>query len=110
MNLIPYLYEENEELNGYDREYRSHLDVGIKILNGQADTGLAIRSVADLLGLDFIPIRWERFDLLVSKNRFFDKGIQVFLGFLRESSFKKLAEELTGYDLSLCGQILYPRD
>ena len=98
------------DLEGYDREYGSHLDVGIKVLTGRADTGLAIRSVADLLGLDFIPIRWERFDLLVSKNRFFDKGVQIFLGFLQEASFRELAEKLSGYDLSLCGRILYSRD
>ena len=98
------------DIDGYDQEYRSHLDVGIKVLTGQADTGLAIRSVANLLGLDFIPIRWERFDLLVSKNRFFDKGVQLFLGFLQEPSFRELAEKLAGYDLSLCGRVLYPRN
>ena len=97
-------------IEGYDQEYRSHLDVGIKVLTGDADTGLAIRSVASLLGLDFIPIRWERFDLLVSKNRFFDKGVQLFLGFLQEPSFRELAAEFEGYDLSLCGRILYPRE
>lgn len=98
------------DVDGYDQEYSSHLDVGIKILTGQADTGLAIRSVAALLGLDFIPIRWERFDLLVSKHRFFDKGVQLFLGFLQEPAFREIAEDLAGYDLSLCGRILYPRD
>ncbi len=98
------------DIEGYDQEYRSHLDVGIKVLTGQADTGLAIRCVAALLGLDFIPIRWERFDLLVSKHRFFDKGVQLFLGFLQEPVFREMAEALAGYDLNLCGRILYPRD
>ena len=65
-------------IDGYTHEVQRHLDVGVEVLSGRADAGPAISAVAGLLGLDFIPLRKERFDLLVFKNRFFDPGVQLF--------------------------------
>jgi putative molybdopterin biosynthesis protein len=97
------------QIEGYDREFRSHLDVGLEVLAGRADTGLAIRVVASLPGLDFVPLRWERYDFLISKDRFFERGVQLFLGLLHESRFRELAGALEGYDLSLCGKMVFPK-
>jgi putative molybdopterin biosynthesis protein len=97
------------EIEGYGRELRSHLDVGLEVLSGRADAAPAIKPVASLLALDFIPLRWERYDLLVAKERFFEQGVQLFLGLLHEPSFQELAQELTGYDLSLSGKMVYPK-
>lgn len=97
-------------LKGYDAEFHRHLDVGLEILSGRVDAGPAIRSVAYLLGLDFIPFRWERYDLLIAKERFFDKGVQLFLGFFHEKPFKDLASEIEGYDISTGGKVLYPQE
>ncbi len=98
------------ELKGYGQEVEKHLDVGLEVLSGKADAGPGIRVVAGILGLEFIPLRWERFDLLISKDRFFDHGIQLFLGLLHEEAFRKIAEELEGYDLSLCGKMVFPQE
>ena len=84
------------------------MDIGLAVLAGEADAGPCIKPVADKLNLDFIPICWESFDLLISKERFFDKGIQLFLGILKEDFFRKTAEKLGGYDLSKTGNMLYP--
>ena len=97
------------DIQGYGRELRAHLDVGLEVLSGRADAGPAIKPVASLLALDFVPLRWERYDLLVSKDRFFEPGIQLFLGLLHDPPFKALAGELDGYDLSLCGKMVFPR-
>jgi excisionase family DNA binding protein len=97
-------------VKGYDREFQRHLDVGLEVLAGRADTGLAIRAVASLLDLDFLPLGWERFDLLIPKDGFFAKGVQLFLDMLRGSDFPAMAEGLAGYDLSLSGKMVYPRN
>lgn len=97
-------------IDGYDRELQRHLDIGIEVLAGRTDTGPAIAAVAGLLGLDFVPLRWERFDLLISKDRFFEEGIQLFLGMLHEEAFSELARGVRGYDLSLCGKMVFPQD
>lgn len=98
------------EIEGYTREVSRHLDLGLEILSGRAQAGPCIRAVAELLDLDFVPIKWESFDLLILKDRFFDKGVQQFLGFLNEPSFKKLGDDLAGYDLSFSGKMLFPKE
>ncbi|MFH0783896.1 MAG: helix-turn-helix transcriptional regulator [Pseudomonadota bacterium] len=96
------------DIDGYQIEVPRHLDVGLAILAGKADAGPAIRPVAGLLGLDFLPLRWERFDLLVAREHFFDQGVQQFLGILHDPAFRKLADSFVGYDLSLCGTMIFP--
>jgi len=100
-----------EKIEGYATEVSRHLDVGLEILSGRADAGPAIRAVAKLLDLDFIPLRWERFDLMISKERFFDEGIQRFLGILHETGFQQMAaRELAGYDVNSSGQMVFPQE
>ena len=101
---------EGKKIDGYHNEFTSHLDIGLEILSGRADAGPGIRAVAGLLDLDFIPVRWERYDLMISKERFFDKGVQLFLGLLVEDSFRKLAATYSGYDLKLSGKVVYPKN
>jgi len=95
---------------GYECEFQSHLDVGLEILAGRADTGLAIGAVATVLGLDFIPMQWERFDLLIPKSEFFTQSTQLFLELLRGEGFLHLVDGLSGYDLNLCGKVVYPAE
>ncbi|MEJ2699144.1 MAG: helix-turn-helix transcriptional regulator [Desulfuromonadales bacterium] len=97
-------------VKGYEREFQSHVDVGLEVLSGRADIAPGIRSVATLLDLDFLPLKWERFDLLIPKDGFFAKGIQLFLDLLHGADFHTLAEKLSGYDLSLSGKMLYPQN
>jgi putative molybdopterin biosynthesis protein len=96
-------------IKGYEREFQSHLDVGLEVVAGRADTGPGIRAVATLFDLDFLPLKWERFDLLIPKDGFFAKGVQLFLDLLHGPSFRTLAEDLSGYDLSLSGKMVYPQ-
>ncbi len=97
-----------EQIPGYGVELGTHLAVGLEVLAGRADVGPGIRTVATLLGLDFVSLRWERFDLLISKKRFFDRPVQRFLGLLQEESFHEIARTLDGYDLKSSGKVVYP--
>jgi excisionase family DNA binding protein len=98
-----------EKISGYTTEANRHMDVGLAVLSGRADAGPGIRPVADLLGLDFVPIRWERYDLLVGRDQFFEKPVQLFLGLLHEKSVADLASHYRGYDLSVSGKMLFPQ-
>jgi excisionase family DNA binding protein len=99
-----------ERIAGYEREVNRHMDVGLEILGGRADAGPGIRPVASLLGLDFLSLRQERYDLLVTRERFFDQGIQYFLSLLHEKAFTRAAEELEGYDVSKSGKMIFPHE
>jgi putative molybdopterin biosynthesis protein len=99
---------DGEKITGYAHEVHRHLDVGLEILAGRADAGPGIGAVAGLLNIGFIPVRWERFDLMILKDRFFDEGVQKFLGLLHEKEFKKLGDKISGYDLRVSGKMVYP--
>ncbi|MBT8372468.1 MAG: helix-turn-helix transcriptional regulator [Deltaproteobacteria bacterium] len=102
---------ESKKISGYAHEVHRHLNVGLEILADRADAGLGIRAVAGLLDLDFISLRWERYDLMISKERFFDEGIQKFIGILHDTKFQKMAtQEFVGYDVSLSGKMVYPQE
>ena len=96
------------QIKGYERVVTRHIDAGLEILAGKADAAPAIRAVTGMLDLDFIPLRWERFDLLISRERFFERGIQSFLGILQEKEFAELADSFVGYDVSLSGKMIFP--
>jgi len=97
-----------ETIDGYENNVPKHMDIGLQMLTRKADAGPGIRTVANILGLDFIPICWERFDLLINKDRFFDQGIQYFLSLLKGKVIQTAAEEFGGYDLSYTGKMIYP--
>ena len=96
------------KIDGYGSEGARHLDVGLEVLAGRADAGLAIRTIADLLDIEFVPVRWERYDLMINKDRFFEEGIQRFLGLLHDKRFRQTAASLTGYNLDYCGKMIFP--
>jgi molybdate-binding protein len=99
-----------DKIAGYDHEVMRHLDVGLEILGGRADAGPGIHAVAGLLGLDFVPLRWERYDLMIFKERFFDANVQSFLGLLHDEPFFEMAGSLTGYDVGRSGRMLFPQN
>ena len=97
-----------KDIDGYEKVVWRHLDAGLEVLAGRADVAPAISVVAGLLDLDFIPLRWERFDLLILKERFFERAIQDFIGLLQDKEFKERVASFQGYDLSISGKMLFP--
>ncbi len=53
-------------------------DVAQAIRAGRADCGIAFRAVALSAGLDFVPLLWERFDLVVRQRHYFRPPMQAF--------------------------------
>jgi len=94
-------------LQGYEREEYTHMAVAVNVFSGVADAGLGILAAARALGLDFIPLLPERYDLVVPESTFGDARFQVLLEVIRSGEFQKAALALGGYDLKDCGQILY---
>jgi putative molybdopterin biosynthesis protein len=92
---------------GYEREEFTHMAVGVAIASGLADAGLGVRAAAQALGLDFIPIASEEYDLLIASS-FFDsaRGAQL-LNVICSDGFKRAVEALGGYDTRRAGDVLY---
>jgi putative molybdopterin biosynthesis protein len=95
-----------KKISGYESEVTTHFEVALRILRGDADTGLATRTTAQSLGLDFISLTRERFDVVIPKERFFSSGIQVLLGVLGSREFRQRVDALGGYDTTGSGRIV----
>jgi putative molybdopterin biosynthesis protein len=96
-----------DHINGYEREVYTHFEVGLSILSGEADAGIATSAVSKLLGLSFAPITRESFDMVLDQSTFFQKGVQAFMDVLNSSGFRKRVEKLGNYDFGDSGKILY---
>jgi len=97
----------SERISGYENEVFTHIEVGLSILSGEADVGIATVAVSTLLGLDFIPIACERFDMICDQSVFFQKGVQGLMQVLNGDLFRQRVKNLKGYDFSSAGRILY---
>jgi putative molybdopterin biosynthesis protein len=96
-------------ITGYENEVYTHLEVGLAVLSKEADIGIATIAVAKLLGLKFIPITLESFDMIVDQATFFDKGIQVLIETLNSEEFRKRVAGLSSYDFKTSGKIIYSK-
>jgi len=95
-------------IKGYEREEYTHMGVASAVLTGVADTGLAILSAANALGLDFIPVARERYDLIIPKTFYDTEMIKEVLYIITEDKkFKESVVKLGGYDVSDMGKIIY---
>jgi excisionase family DNA binding protein len=100
---------DEKSIRGFDDEVYTHLDVATAVMSGEADTGVAAESVARFPDLFFYQLFEERFDMLVSKNIFFEKSVQVFIEFVKSSAFSEILQGMRGYDTRETGKILYPK-
>ena len=97
-----------DQVNGYDREEYTHMNVASAIASNNSDTGLAIRAAALALDLDFIPVAQERYDLILPKSYLDDPKVIALLKTIRENNeFRQTVASLGGYDLCDCGNIMY---
>jgi putative molybdopterin biosynthesis protein len=82
-------------------------DLAAAIRAGKADCGIATRAAAKSAGLDFVPLVWENFDLLMRQRSYFRPSMQALVVFLGQKRLKQRATELTGYDPEPAGQIRF---
>ena len=54
---------EAEQIVGYDRELNTHMMVASAVQSGSCDVGMGVLSAANMMGLDFIPVGDEEYDL-----------------------------------------------
>jgi excisionase family DNA binding protein len=80
-------------------------DIAQAIRSQRADCGIATRSVARAAGLEFVPLTWEVFDLVLRQRDYFMPGPQALFRFMRNEAFAERAAELGGYDVTASGSI-----
>jgi len=99
---------EPRSLAGYENEVFTHQEVGLAVLAGEADAGLATAGVAALFGLGFVHLAKERFDMVLRQPTYFTRAVQSLIEVLRAESFRDRAAKIRGYDFTETGKILFP--
>ena len=82
-------------------------EVASMIAMDQSDVGPGVRAAAAEFGLDFMPIGWEAFDLVLHRGIFFRKLFRALLDYLRGNECRRQANMLGGYDLTELGEIVW---
>lgn len=107
-NLIDYLLfkacerlglkpSEIQKIPGYNVEAKTHTGVALAILQDRADVGVGVKYIADLYGLDFIPLREEEYDFIIRKEALNEAPVKTFLEILRSEEFKRKLEKMPGF-------------
>ncbi|MEW6446481.1 MAG: molybdopterin biosynthesis protein [Bacillota bacterium] len=96
-----------QRVTGYQREEYTHLAVAAAVAGGTADAGLGIRAAAVALGLDFVPVAEERYDLCVLKQYWEGKTGERLRAVLEDTEFQAAVLARGGYDLRDCGRVVY---
>jgi len=81
-------------------------EIAAAVREGHADAGFGVAASAGQLGIDFVPLFRERFDIAVRRRDYFEPSLQSLLAFARSPALAKHAEHLGGYDLSCLGQVV----
>ncbi len=94
-----------QEVRGYEREEYTHLAVAAAVASGSADCGLGVRAAARALGLDFVPVGWERYDLVIPREHYKSDLLKPLLALLYDDAFRAAVASLEGYDVREMGQV-----
>ncbi|SFJ01983.1 helix-turn-helix transcriptional regulator [Thermoflavimicrobium dichotomicum] len=94
-------------INGYGQEESSHLAVAGSVAKGEADVGVGIEKAALIVGVDFIPLMKERYDLVILKDAKPPEHVDTLLQVLQSDTFKDELQAIGGYNTSLTGTVLF---
>jgi putative molybdopterin biosynthesis protein len=97
MGIVP------DSVRGYEQEEYTHLAIAAAVAGGRADCGLGIAAAAAALGLDFVPLFSERYDLVIPSEYASSDLLAPLLELLRDGPFRAEVSRLPGYDVSTMG-------
>ena len=94
------------QIIGYNQDEYTHLGVAVAVASGRADCGLGISAAAQALDLDFIPLFQERYDLVMPKQHSEGELLAPLFDVLKTGRFREAVSRLTGYDISVMGNVV----
>jgi putative molybdopterin biosynthesis protein len=108
--LLDYLLNQQAiapaHIAGYEREEYTHLAVAAAVAGGRADVGLGVLSAARALGMDFVALQNEQYDLVIPREFYDSELLQPLLALIRSQAFQQQVEALGGYDVSTMGEVV----
>ena len=96
--------EQRRKLPGYRNEAQNHLEAAGQVAAGKADAAPGPRSAAQALGLEFVPLQVERFDLVVPDEHLEHPAIAALIAVAQLQIFRAEIASLGGYDPAHAGE------
>lgn len=90
-----------QDVLGYDHQSITHLEAANKVASGVADAALGIKAAADAMGLDFIPIAQEPYELVFSEGFCAHKAAGALLDAIASGEWRAKVERMGGYEWSV---------
>jgi excisionase family DNA binding protein len=94
-----------DALDAADAPALNETEIAAAVREGRADAGFGVAASAGQLGIDFVPLFRERFDLAMRRRDFFAAPVQRLLAFARTPEAARHAARLGGYDLGCLGDV-----
>jgi excisionase family DNA binding protein len=91
--------------SSHELEFATHLEVATAVAEGRVDAGIGVMAWARSLGLEFLPLAWERYDLLTTDEAFYHRPTQAFFEMIKSDWLRKLVASLPGYDAKETGML-----
>lgn len=91
-------------IRGYEREVTTHLAVALAVKSGEADAGMCVFSAARALGLRFVPVAQERYEIAIRKAHMDDPRVTALCDVIASPEFKEILNRLGGYDTKVTGE------
>lgn len=95
---------ESTQIQGYQQEEFTHLAVAAAVQSGRADCGLGITASAQALGLDFVPLYTEIYQLVVPNQVLETHLLDPLFELAASDAFRQAVLALPGYDVSAMGR------
>ena len=92
-------------LPGYEREVTTHIAVALAVKSEEADAGMCVLSAAKALGLPFVPVGRERYELAIRREHTGDPRIMPLIDMIRSPEFREILVRLGGYDTTKTGEM-----
>ena len=96
----------SKDVSGYEHEEFTHMATAVAVLSGTVDVGLGICAAANALGLGFIPVVTEQYDLIIPEIYFESENIRILLDTISTDAFKERVQALGGYHTERTGEII----
>jgi putative molybdopterin biosynthesis protein len=96
----------SESIKGYQNEEYTHLAIAAAIASGRADCGLGIEAASQALGLDFIPLYQERYDLIIPQSYYESQLLEPLFDILNDRDFQNTVANLPGYNIEQMGRVI----
>jgi putative molybdopterin biosynthesis protein len=90
-------------IRGYDREVTTHLAVALAVKSGEAEAGMCVYSASRALGLSFVAVAQERYELAIRKKYLKDTRVAALCDTIASPDFKEILGRLGGYDTKETG-------